>query len=419
MEKKFTGKNNIDLYYYPNLHTHSFCLSLYIRAGAMYEEEENNGITHFLEHILFRNINHLMDGNMYREIDKMGLYFNGATYKEFMQLYIVGAPKYFQQALDILVKAFEKITLPVNVLETEKQRVKAEIREADEFKTLDYFAGTCVWENTPLARTIAGTRGTVTRFTRKKMEEYRSRVFTEDNLFFYVTGNVEEEDIYKAVEKTGNLKTGHHLLMRENKAEIPEHFGNRKENLFIKNSRDTIVQFSFDFDRTKYTYSELTVLYDILFSGENSLIHQELSEKRGMIYSYTSVMEKYSNIGRLFFTYEVKPDDLYKSVEIVKEALSNLSEDLEDRLAMVLPEYIDNALMIYDDNEDFNWNRAYENHIMGEMTQSIEETTMGFSHITTDRIRKMALDIFKTENLVLCIKGNKKKIDTERICEIL
>lgn len=419
MEKKFTGKNQIDLYYYPNLHTHSFCLSLYIKAGALYEEEENNGITHFLEHILFRNINHLMDGNMYREIDKMGLYFNGATYKEFMQLYIIGAPKHFQQALDILVKAFEKITLPVEVLETEKQRVKAEIREADEFKTLDYFAGTCVWENSPLARTIAGTRGTVNKFTRKKMEDYRSSVFTADNLFFYVTGNVSETDIEKAVEKTGVLPVGTECLSRKNHAAVPEHFRQRKENVFIKNSKDTIVQFSFDFDRTRYTYGELTVLYDILFSGENSLIHQELSEKRGLIYSYTSVMEKYNNIGRIFFAYEIKPKDLYLSVQLVREALLNIGSDLEERLSTVLPEYTDNAYMVYDDNEDFNWMRAYENHIMDEKSLSIDETTEGFLKINKENIERMAGEIFQKENLVVTLKGDKHKTDIERIRELL
>ena len=50
---------------------------------------------------------------MYREIDRLGLYFNGATYKEFMQLYIIGSPRYFRQAADILLRAFAPLVLPV------------------------------------------------------------------------------------------------------------------------------------------------------------------------------------------------------------------------------------------------------------------------------------------------------------------
>lgn len=419
MEKKYTSANNIDMFYYPNNHTHSFCLSLYIKAGVMYEEENDNGITHFLEHMLFRNINHIMNGEMYRELDKRGLYFNGATYKEFMQLYIIGAPKHFHAAFDILSKAFSEIEVPVEVLETEAMRVRAEIREADEYKTLDYFAGTKCWEGTSLSRTITGRKGNISRFSKKKMEVYRKSLFTNDNVFFYVTGNVSEEYMEAAVKKTGVLPVGNSPLKRSNMAPVPADFGKRTKQVHIKNSKNTIVQFSFDFVREKYTYAELSVLYDILFSGENSLVHQELSEKRGMIYSYISVMEKYNNIGRLFFTYEVKAEDLYSSIEIVRDAIEKLSYNLEDRLSMVLPEYTDNALMIYDDNEDFNWNRAYENHIMAEKTLSIEETTAGFSEITVEKIKAMAFDIFRSDNLVLCIKGNKKKIDTERICELI
>ena len=73
MEKRKITKNNIEIYHYPNENTHSFCLSLYIKAGALYEADKDNGMTHFWEHAIFRNINHQMGGHMYEEIDKLGL----------------------------------------------------------------------------------------------------------------------------------------------------------------------------------------------------------------------------------------------------------------------------------------------------------------------------------------------------------
>ena len=77
MEKRKITKNNIEIYHYPNDNTHSFCLSLYIKAGALYEADKDNGLTHFWEHAIFRNINHQMGGHMYEEIDKLGLYSTG------------------------------------------------------------------------------------------------------------------------------------------------------------------------------------------------------------------------------------------------------------------------------------------------------------------------------------------------------
>lgn len=419
MEEKFTAKNNIDIFCYPNHNTHSFCLSLYIKAGALYEGDGENGITHFLEHIFFRNINRLMGGNMYKELDKLGLCFNGATYKEFVQLYITGSPRRFRAALDIMLRTFEPIALPAKEIGTERQRVKAEIREADEMKTLDYFTGTYVWKGTALSRTIAGKRGDINRFTGKKTEDYRKKIFTYDNLFFYITGNVSRNDMEYAKMRIGDKELRNESLCRRNCAPVPEAFGKRGPEIAVKSGKEAAVQFSYDFVTEKYVSAELSLLYDILFSGENSLIHQELSEKRGLIYSYTSTLEKYRNIGRICFGYEVEAKDLYLSVEIVKCGLGRLTGDIGERLSMVLPEYTDNAYMLYDDNEDFNWNRAYENHIMDDRTSGIEEDIAAFKGVKAERIEAMAKEIFTGGNLVFTAKGDVKQIDKERIRNIL
>lgn len=413
------AENGIDIFCYPNPGTHSFCLSLYIRAGALYESDEENGITHFLEHILFRNINHRMDGGLYRRLDQLGLYFNGATYKEFIQLYIIGAPQHFDAAAQILLKAFDPLTLPAGEVKTEQQRVKAEIREAGDFKTLDYFAGTLCWKDTPLRNTILGTKGSVSRMSRRRLSDYHDQVFCPENLFFYVTGRVDRGALFRfagRVSALGPLSKG---VRRDNRAPVPGGFGARDLLIGIKNSPYTMVQFSYDLVTERYTGAELALLYDVLFSGENSLMHQELSEKRGMIYSYASTLEKYNNIGRIYFAYEVAARDLYPSIAVVARGLAHLGEGMADRLSLVLPEYTDNAYMVYDDNENFNWQRAYEYHIMDGKERSIEESRQTYLAVTPLRLSQMAAEIFTADHLVLSLKGDQKKIDPERIRQII
>ncbi len=418
MENKTITANQIEIFTYPNRHTHSFCLSLYVRAGALYESDEENGITHFLEHVLFRNINCRMDGQLYLRLDQLGLYFNGATYKEFLQLYIIGAPQHFDEAAEILLKAFEPLTLPAGEIKTEQQRVKAEIREAGDFKTLDYFAGTLCWKDTPLRNTILGTKGSVSTFSRRKLSEYHHRSFCPENLFFYVTGCVTESDLSGLAGRISALGPLSKGVRRDNCAPVPEGFGARDLLIGVKNSPYTMVQFSYDLVTERYTGAELALLYDVLFSGENSLMHQELSEKRGMIYSYTSTLEKYNNIGRIYFAYEVAARDLYASIEVVSNGLADLEADMESRLSLVLPEYTDNAFMIYDDNENFNWQRAYEGHIMNGGESGIEESVRSYLSVTSERLSQMAREIFTADNLVLSLKGDQKKIDLARIRKI-
>lgn len=431
MEKKLTTSYNMDLFYYPNRSTHSFCLSLYIKAGCIYESEKDNGITHFLEHLLFRSINRQMDGKMYQTLDRLGLYFNGATYKELIQLYIVGSPEHFEEAVEILLKVFCPLGVTGEEFRTEQQRVKAEIREAEEFKSLDYFAGTFAWQGTPVKNTILGTKGNISRFSVKRTEDYRSEILQGGNAFFYVTGNVTGEQMeflrhraeaagagkYSGITDAGASVTG----KRTNCVPLPADFGCRPLTVHVKNSNYSLVQFSFDITEAECLGAEMNLLYDILFSGENGLIHQELSEKRGWIYSISSVLEKYSNGGRVYFTYEIDKKYLLPSVGLVAESLSSLNDEkgIAERLQYVLPEYVDNAWMIYDDNENFNWQRAYEGHIMQWLPGDIEETRYLYERVAPSRLCHIVSQVFRLQNLVLSVKGKKSRVDTAAVEELL
>ena len=110
-EKRFTA-SGIPVYAYRNPALHGFCLSLYALAGSLYETEGQSGETHFVEHIVFRNINRRMKGGLYPLLDRCGLSFNAETYKEFVQFYIVGATEHFADAVTVFSHLFDEIDLP-------------------------------------------------------------------------------------------------------------------------------------------------------------------------------------------------------------------------------------------------------------------------------------------------------------------
>ena len=76
--QKLQRENRI--YYYKNPALHGFFISLFLREGSVYESAENLGITHFLEHALVRNVNNLRSGELYRELDRLGIEFGASTY---------------------------------------------------------------------------------------------------------------------------------------------------------------------------------------------------------------------------------------------------------------------------------------------------------------------------------------------------
>ena len=140
MEKCFTADNGIKVYSYKNPALHGFFISLFFRGGSMYEREEECGITHFLEHVLVRNVNKLSDMKLYPELDRHGVEFNASTYAEMVQFYLSGAMKNFKYAASVMAKLLSPIILTRSELDAERRRIKAEIRENDDKNSISSFA---------------------------------------------------------------------------------------------------------------------------------------------------------------------------------------------------------------------------------------------------------------------------------------
>ena len=101
-EKRIVAKNGIPVYSLTNNNNHGFFISMFLKAGCMYERENESGITHFLEHVAIRNVNKLMGDGLYRELDKRGMEFNASTYSEMVQFYISGASCHFRVAAEMI-----------------------------------------------------------------------------------------------------------------------------------------------------------------------------------------------------------------------------------------------------------------------------------------------------------------------------
>lgn len=414
MEKCYITNNKINIYQYPGDHVHGFSMSLYLKAGSMYETSDENGVSHFLEHIIIRNINHVMDGTLYKYLDRWGLLFNACTYKEFVQFEITGAAKNFDKAVDVFVKLFEEISLPASEINIERNRIKAEIREDDDKDKLTYFANQITWKGTSLAQTITGSSSGLNRMGKKVLKESHQRLMVPDNLFIYITGRAGEKEINYLKDALEQYPLAEGNLGRNNIAEIPENFGKRDGFVATKKSKDTIVKFSFDLDYGDFPRAAYMLLYDIIFECETSKLHQALSEEAGLIYSFDSVLEEYSNLGLLSFQYEVQPGNLIESVGIVTELLKNMKRGIDDELDYVKPTYIDNYELILDDPSAFNWTQAYECHILGKAPAELERRKAEYEKVTADQITELAGHIFKSSNLVVTLKG-KKSVKSERM----
>ncbi len=421
MEQRITARNGIEIYSYKNPALHGFSISLFLRAGLMYEGSDEQGITHFLEHVLIRNINKQKGGKLYATLDKYGVEFNAATYSEMVQFYAQGASANFSVGADVIAAFFNPIILTAAEIATERKRIKAEIRESDEKNSMASFSAARVYLDTSLSGAITGTNKSVDRITLTRLEEYRKRVFIKENLFIYVTGSFDDDDLARLCDLIGSVKLDEARTesdIHTNVAPVSRYFGKRDAMIAVKNADYTSVRFSFDMDMTALDDNAADVLYDMLLSGYSSPFFIEMSEERGLFYDTSGAVEKFKNIGSFYFGYEVKERDIYDAASITVDILNDYAKNLREPSEIIKAGYVDNAPLLYDDMREFNFTMAYDNHIMDSGYKTLEDRIEAYRALTPEKIRDTARELFRPENLTITVKGNKKRIDTERLKQI-
>lgn len=418
MEQKRIAENGIPVYSLTNENNHSFFISMFLKAGCLYESERENGITHFLEHAAIRNVNKLMGEKLYRELDRCGMEFNASTYSEIVQFYISGSAAHFRTAAGIISKLLSPIVLTRSELDAERSRIKAEIREIGDKNTLAFIAGEEVWRDTPLARPITGTLGSVSGISLTALEAYRKRIFCKENIFFYVTGNVKDEDVLYLAELVGRAELCGNER-HDNAAALPADFFKRPRRLKIKNADFTKIRYSFDVDMSRVSCAELDLLYDAVLGGYSSDFFIELSEKRGLFYDLGGTVERYRNVGVFSFSYELKESKLYEAAEMTRVLLKDYTEKLIEPDRCMRAGYVDNAYMLLDDPRELCFTLAYDNHILGLGYSGIEKRRAAYERITPERLRDVAKEVFRPENMSVTLKANKKRVDNEKLERII
>ncbi len=403
MQENLTTVSGIRLY---SLYTavHSFTLSLYVPAGPLYDGTENAGMSHLFEHAVFRNINHIMGGNLYRELDRHGLTLSGATYNELVQISVQGSPKHFKKAVDILLLSLSPMKISTEELNAEKERVKREIREDTYRSSVDAMSQKAVWDGTGLAETITGTVGKVSKVTVKRLSDFAAQLLCSENVFLYLTGAFDDSQLDYLKKGLSNISLPKGCK-RDNTASKPIRFFNRQPDVTVKRADYCKVKLAFDVDCTATKKPARDILYDILFQGDTSKIFLELSEKNGYIYSFDANLDEYRNLGSLSLAFETSAIDFAPALEAVWKIFGEVQEAISDEeLFLAKVPYTDNCEFILDDSENLNWNKAWESHILGFEYNTLEDRKESYSAVTAKEVTETAKNIFKQSNLTVSAK---------------
>ena len=417
MNERSVSVNGISIYSLTNPNLRSFCLSLYVRAGSIFEDSANNGSSHIFEHVVFRNLKDKYE-NFYELIATHGLSLRGCTYKEFVRFTIDGPRHEFDFAVEILCSLFDEIKLTSHDFNNEKGRIKAEIREKDERNSLDFYFDGIVWRNSEAKRTVLGYCKTIDRVSVKRINEFRQKVLSAGNCFVYATGNISDKNLDALNKKISELDISQSNPGFTNTVTVNDEFFHREKKIWIKNNYWHYIQIGFDVDCSKYPGGVYDLLYALLFNGDKALVYNYLSEDNPIIYSYDSTFEQYDNVGNINFSFEVdrnKIEDVFKTVV----ELLNAAKDGRFNFEANLNYEIFNWELDLDNPDNLNWNMAYYNHILKTQPIDYSDEFYGRFRVTKEQIIDAAKYIFRRCNMTVAVKGDRKKINAEAIEKIL
>lgn len=367
----------------------SVSLGVWIGTGSRNESKATNGVSHFIEHMMFKGTEHLTARQIAELFDGIGGHVNAFTSKEYTCYYAKVLDEHFKLALQTLADMLTDSKLAPEELQKERKVIIEEIKmyeDTPDDQIHDLLAAT-IYPGHPLGYTILGPESNLLSFTRDDLTAYLHDHYTPDNMVLAVAGNVKFEDVLAAAEHYFSSLRGSSV---NQKLSQPV-FHADKQVRFKQTEQAHIClsspAFSFD-DPDLYS---LILLNNILGGTSSSRLFQEIREERGMAYSVYSYYSTYRDGGTFGVYAGTSPDQAQEVVNLIGHILSDITGSgiSSDELHKT-KEQLKGSLMLSLESTSSRMSRLGKNELLLGKFISLDETVSRINEVTVESINRVA-----------------------------
>lgn len=322
MAKLIRLSDGLKVFYQKHANSSAFALGVFIGAGSFYENKQNNGISHFIEHSVFKGTESRTAFDIAEETDRCGVTLNAYTSRNLTAFYAIGLAEYAEKCADILSDILFRSTFEESNLEKEKNVVIEEIKmyEDDAEDICLENLGKAHYGNKSVAYPILGTENTVRSFGRNDILDYMHKYYRADNACVSIVGNMSEEEAMALVKKYFVFPE------REDKLILPKLGAVKPKARYakkIKSFEQSAIGISFPSYPYRHKQRFLPVIIsNILGGGMSSRLFQEVREKRGLVYEIYSSNNQYDNNAMLVIYLGTAPSQAATAVKTVSDTLA-------------------------------------------------------------------------------------------------
>ena len=311
-------------------------VGVFVKTGSRDESDTEEGISHVLEHMIFKGTPTRNYFEISEEIDYLGANVNAHTTKEETVFYINALTQFLGKSVDILFDIVTNSTIDEKELEKEKDVIVEEIKMyKDSPDDLIFEMNYADSINGQYGKPIIGTEASIKGFTADEIRKYYKERYTKDNILIVVSGNFDKNEIDQYFSKLGDKK-----IDRRDKIDFSFNAGKKIVSKDINQVNICISHQSEDYNSKNKIYTD--ILANIIGGSMSSRLFQEIREKNGLAYSVYTYNQYYLS-GGLTSTYiGTNLENYEKAIEITLSEFKKLRENgvTEDELQKAKNKYM-------------------------------------------------------------------------------
>jgi predicted Zn-dependent peptidase len=395
-------------------HVRSVAVGVWINVGSRHEPAEENGICHFIEHMVFKGTAHRTAEDIACSVDSIGGHLDAFTMKESVAFTVKVLDEHLSRGVDVLSDLVLHPAFREEDIVKEKGVVLEELKmdeDNPDYLIHEMFSRT-FWKGHPLGRPIIGNFQTISNFQREQVNGFFRQVYQPANLIITAAGNIGHADMVRLVDdRFGTLQAGGYAKPESKPVPRADIIVRDKPSLEQTHLCLGVETFPVSDDRRFVGY----VLNTLLGGGVSSRLFLKIREQEGLAYSVFSDLSLYTDTGCLSVYAGTSLQNAGRVIEYITREFRNLKDNLvpAEELARAKDHLKGSLMLSLESTSSRMANLARQEQYFGRFP-SLDEVCEKIDLVTAEQLQQIANECLRQERITLAVLGNLNGFQVDR-----
>lgn len=389
-------------------HVRSVSMGVWVDVGARDESDAQSGLSHFIEHMIFKGTTRRSAYQIAKEFDAIGGHTNAFTSMENTCYHAKVMDTHLDTMVDILSDIFLNSVFDPEEVERERPVIFQEIGMVEDTpeEYVHLLTGSNFWGDHPLGRSILGSRENILNFSAETIKAFFHRFYHPNQIIISVAGNVNHDRFVDMVGPAfSSIKNGKPLPKRTTPTPNPKIKTHRRKLEQVHVCVATCGLSVTDKDRFAFS-----LMNTILGGNMSSRLFQEIREKRGLAYSVYSFMMSHVDAGMFGVYSGVSADKVQQTIDLIRDGMDTLctmpvpAEELQDA-----KEYTKGNLLLASESVDNQMVRLAQNEFHFGAYIPVDKVVKNIDKVSAEEVQALAQKLFHPQCCSLTVLGPVKK----------